>query len=123
LGKQRKFCEVLSEMLGASGKSRVAFYTELGITKSYFYDILGGKVSPPPAEKQFKIIEILNPEPDICEEFFELAAKERDEMPADLVHYIDEPMRKGLRNKRGYKKMMDSFVKRKTKMADNKKEK
>lgn len=36
------------------------FYTQLGIKKTYFYDILRGKTNPPPPQKQFKIIEILN---------------------------------------------------------------
>jgi hypothetical protein len=80
-------------MLTDYEKSHTAFYTELGIKKPYFYDILKGKVNPPPPQKQFRIIKILKPEPEICEEFFELAAKERNEMPADLMYYIDKSMR------------------------------
>lgn len=98
-------------MLQDYDKSHVAFYTELGIKKPYFYDILKGKVNPPPPEKQFKIIKILNPKPDICEEFFELAANERNEMPADLREYINPSMRSSLRKKRDYKNMMDSIIK------------
>lgn len=98
-------------MLKDYNKSHTAFYTELGIKKPYFYDILKGKVNPPPPEKQFKIIKILKPKPKVCEEFFELAAKERDEMPADLRCYINKSMRKSLRNNQDYKDMIDSIIK------------
>lgn len=98
-------------MLNEYDKSHTAFYTELGIKKPYFYDILKGKVNPPPPEKQFKIIKILNPKPNIREEFFELAAKERKEMPADLMRYITKSMRNSLRKDQNYKDMMDSIIK------------
>lgn len=111
MSKQKRFCDLLSEMLNEYDKSHIAFYTELGIKKPYFYDILKGKVNPPPSEKQFKIIKILRPKPNICEEFFELAAKERNEMPADLMCYIDKPMRKSLRKNQDYKDMMNSIIK------------
>lgn len=108
---EKRFCEVLSEMLNTSKMSRVAFYTEVGIKKSYFYDIISGKVNPPPAEKQFAMIRVLKPKSEIRNEFFELAADERNEMPVDLARYIDEAMRKELRSKRGYKKMLNSILK------------
>jgi len=97
-------------MLNEYDKSHTAFYTELGIKKPYFYDILKGKTNPPPPEKQFKIIKILRPKPKICEEFFELAAKERNEMPADLRCYLNKSMRKSLRKNKEYKDMMDSII-------------
>ena len=108
---EKKFCDLLSEMIRQQGKSHTAFYTELGIKKPYFYDILKGKANPPPPEKQFRIIRILKPKPHICEEFFELAAKERDEMPADLKEFLDSSMRSSLRKKREYKKMLNSIIK------------
>lgn len=111
MNEQKRFCDLLSEMLKDYGKSHVAFYTELGIKKPYFYDILKGKVNPPPPEKQFKIIKILNPKPEICEEFFELAAAERNEMPADLMCYFNQSMRKKIRKNKDYKEMMDSIIK------------
>ena len=111
MSAQKRFCDLLSKMLKVHNKSHVAFYTELGITKPYFYDILKGKVNPPPPEKQFKIIKILKPKSKIREEFFELAAMERNEMPADLRHYLNKSMRESLRNNQDYKKMIDSIIK------------
>lgn len=98
-------------MLKDSKKTHISFYTELGIKKPYFYDILKGKVNPPPPEKQFAIIKILKPDLETCKEFFELAAKERKEMPADLVYYINKSMRETLRNNQDYKEMID-FIKK-----------
>lgn len=111
MSEQKRFCDLLSEMLTDYEKSHATFYTELGIKKPYFYDILKGKVNPPPPQKQFRIIKILKPEPEIREEFFELAAKERNEMPADLMCYINKSIRKSLRNNQDYKDMMDSILK------------
>ena len=111
MSTQKRFCDLLSEMLNEYDKSHTAFYTELGIKKPYFYDILKGKVNPPPPEKQFKIIKILNPKPKIREEFFELAAKERNEMPADLMRYMTKSMRNSLRKDQNYKDMMNSIIK------------
>lgn len=111
MSKQKTFCDLLSEMLKDYEKSHTAFYTELGIKKPYFYDILKGKVNPPPPDKQFKIIKILKPKPKICEEFFELAAIERNEMPADLMRYISKSMRESLRNNQDYKDMINSIIK------------
>lgn len=111
MSKQRRFCDLLSEMLRDYEKSHTAFYTELGIKKPYFYDILRGKANPPPPDKQFKIIKILKPKPKICEEFFELAAMERNEMPADLMLYINKSMRNSLRTDPKYKDMLNSIIK------------
>lgn len=111
MSEHKRFCDLLAEMLNEYDKSHVAFYTALGIKKPYFYDILKGKVNPPPPEKQFKIIKILKPKPKICEEFFELAANERNEMPADLMCYIDKSMRESLRKNQDYIEMMDSIIK------------
>lgn len=97
-------------MLKDYEKSHTAFYTELGIKKPYFYDILSSKINPPPPEKQFKIVQILKPKPKIQEQFFELAEKERGEMPADLMLYINKSMRTALRKDQNYKTMMESMV-------------
>lgn len=111
MSASKRFCDLLAEMLKDCKKPHTEFYTELGIKKPYFYDILSGKTNPPPPEKQFKIVQILKPNPQICEQFFELAAKERGEMPADLVYYINKSMRKSMRKKQDYKDLLDSIIK------------
>ena len=55
------FGDMLKHMIKLSEMSQICFYTELGITKPYFYDILSGKVNPPPPKVQFKMANILRP--------------------------------------------------------------
>lgn len=66
------------------------FYTGLGIRKPYFYDILSGRTNPPPYPLQLKAMELLQASDEIREVFFDLAAKGRKEIPADIAQYIDE---------------------------------
>ena len=83
-----RFGELLSEMIRGAGITQTHFYTQLKITKPYFYDILSGKAKPPPAEKQLAIVEILKPDIETQKEFFESAARERKEPPADIWQYF-----------------------------------
>lgn len=84
------FGDMLKHMIKLSEMSQICFYTELGITKPYFYDILSGKVNPPPPKLQFKMANILRLSNKQREIFFEKAANERNELPADIMYYIKE---------------------------------
>lgn len=66
------------------------FYSQLGIRKPYFYDIVSGKTNPPPPETQLKILKILEPKEEDKKKLLEVAAKERNEMPADILLYLKE---------------------------------
>ncbi len=83
-----KFCNLLAQMIKDANISNVKFYTELGITKPYFYDILSGKINPPPPDRQFAMLKLLNPTKEQRELFFDLAAQERNEVPADIVQIL-----------------------------------
>lgn len=84
------FGDMLKHMIKLSEMSQICFYTELGITKPYFYDILSGKVNPPPPKVQFKMANILNLSNKQREIFFEKAANERNELPADIMYFIKD---------------------------------
>lgn len=84
------FGDMLKHMIKLSEMSQICFYTELGITKPYFYDILSGKVNPPPPKLQFKMANILRLSNKQREIFFEKAANERNELPADIMYYIKD---------------------------------
>lgn len=111
MGIKKKYCDVLSEAIIKSGKTRTTFYTELGIKKSYFYDIIKGNVNPPPREKQLEIIRILNPDKKICIELFETAAKERSEISVDLFLFLDEAQKQNLRKNIEYEKFIQRIKK------------
>ena len=102
-----KFCDLLGQMIKEANLSNVKFYTSLGIKKPYFYDILSGKVNPPPPDRQFAMIKLLNPKPEQIELFFDLAAQERNEVPADIAQTLkNKYLCKKLRNHIDYKMLL-----------------
>lgn len=86
----QSFGEYLRHLIKVSGMTQHTFYTELGIRKPYFYDILSGRTNPPPYPLQLRAMEILQASNETREKFFDLAAKGRNELPADIARYIDE---------------------------------
>ena len=91
-GDKRAFGNFLREKIKQAEISQAAFYEAVEITKPYFYDILSGKVNPPPPDVQYKMMEKLNLDSQQKNEFLNLAAEGRGEIPADIVRMIaDHP--------------------------------
>ena len=94
-------------MIKEANLSNIKFYTTLGIKKPYFYDILSGKVNPPPPERQFAMLKLLNPTEEQRNLFFDLAAQERNEVPADIAEILkDKELCSELRKNINYKKIL-----------------
>ena len=93
MAKDKKaFGNFLREMIKQTGISQSAFYSAVEITKPYLYDILSGKVNPPPPDVQYKMLENLNLDEQQRNEFLNLAAEGRGEVPADIAKLIaDHP--------------------------------
>lgn len=87
---KKAFGIFLREMIKQAGMSQSAFYSAVEITKPYFYDILSGKVNPPPPDVQYKMLENLNLDEQQRNEFLNLAAEGRGEVPADIAKLIAE---------------------------------
>lgn len=87
---RRAFGNYLREMIKQTGISQSTFYSSVEITKPYFYDILSGKVNPPPPEIQYKMLENLKVDERQRNEFLNLAAEGRSEIPADIAKLISE---------------------------------
>ena len=89
---KKAFGDFLRTSISQSDMSQAAFYTAVEITKPYFYDILSGKVNPPPADVQYRMIEVLGlNKPEYKQQrnkFLNLAAKGRNEIPADIADLI-----------------------------------
>lgn len=94
MAKDKKaFGNFLREMIKQTGISQSEFYSAVEITKPYFYDILSGKVNPPPPDVQYKMLEALNLDEQQRNEFLNLAAEGRGEVPADIARLIaDHPL-------------------------------
>ena len=102
-----KFCNLLAQMIKEANLSNAKFYTALGIKKPYFYDILSGKVNPPPHDRQIAMLRLLKPKPEEIALFFDLAAQERNEVPADIAEALkDKKLRKKLRKDIDYEKLL-----------------
>ena len=93
MSKDKKaFGNFLRKMIKQAEISQAAFYEAVEITKPYFYDILSGKVNPPPPDVQYKMIDKLNLNNQQKNEFLNLAAEGRGEIPADIAQLIaDHP--------------------------------
>lgn len=87
------FGNFLRKLIKNTGISQSEFYDSVGITKPYFYDILSGKTNPPPHDVQFRMLEKLNLNSAQRNEFLDLAAEGRGEIPADIAKQImDHPL-------------------------------
>ena len=106
----KSFGQLLDEMISESEYSNREFYEKLKIKKVYFYDIIKGRMKPPPADKQIEIVKILNPSTSKRNLLFELAAKERNEFPADLNAYIDKESRNSIRNSADFNSFIELYI-------------
>ena len=82
-----EFGELLTRLIKQKKMTQSFFYSQVGITKPYFYDILAEKTSPSP-EVQYKMLEILRPIQADQDKFFDLIAKTKDDIPADIYKYL-----------------------------------
>lgn len=102
-----KFCNLLAHLIKEAKLSNIKFYTALGIKKPYFYDILSGKVNPPPPDRQIAMLKLLNPKPEQIPLFFDLAAQERNEVPVDIAQALkNKDLCRELRNGIDYEKLL-----------------
>ena len=94
MAKDKKaFGNFLREMIKQTGISQSAFYSAVEITKPYFYDILSGKVNPPPPDVQYRMLKNLRLDEQQRNEFLNLAAEGRGEVPAEIARLIaDHPL-------------------------------
>ena len=88
------------------------FYNQLGIAKPYFYDIIKGKINPPPPETQIKILNILKPNENDKKELLDIAARTRNEIQADILLYLkkNENVIKKIRNDKKYKRFIGGII-------------
>jgi len=88
--EQKAFGDFLKILIKSAKMTHAEFYDKIGITKPYFYDILSGRVNPPPSDMQYKAVKILDSDEKERTAFFDLAANGRNELPADIVSTISE---------------------------------
>ena len=68
--------------------SQVNFAADLGISKTYLFDVFNGRVKPPAPDMQDRIIELLKLKGAEKTELYTKAAAGRNELPKDIVEYL-----------------------------------
>lgn len=84
-----RFCEKLKQLRQIAGYGFNEFWKEAKISNVYLSGLENGTKPPPPPDRQVAFVEILNKSKKLTKrditEFFDLAAEERNELPADIV--------------------------------------
>ena len=103
---------ILTKIIKEKKITHQDFYNELGIKKPYFYDIISGKANPPPPDTQLKILRILNPKDKYKKMLLDIAAKNRNEMPADILLYLKEKSNaiENIRKQKEYKDYIGGII-------------
>ena len=84
------FGAYLVELIKAHGYAQAKFAIDLGISKTYLFDVFNGRVKPPTPDMQDRIVELLHLTGNEKNEFYNKAAFGRSELPKDIVDYLTQ---------------------------------
>ena len=82
------FGAYLVELIKAHKYSQAKFATDLGVSKTYLFDVFNGRVKPPTPDMQDRIVGLLKLQGIDKNEFYNKAALGRNELPKDIVDYL-----------------------------------
>ena len=68
--------------------SQANFAADLGVSKTYLFDVFNGRVKPPTSDMQERIVVLLCLAGSERVEFYSKAAVGRSELPKDIVDYL-----------------------------------
>ena len=88
--EEGSFGAYLVDLIRKHDYSQSKFATDLGVSKTYLFDIFNGRVKPPTPDMQDRIVELLHLTEDEKDEFFTKAALGRHELPKDIVEYLSK---------------------------------
>ena len=84
-----KFGEMLRNIRKDKGISMANFIKDIGISRTYLVEVEKGILKPPTQSRQVQIADYLKLTDTERKEFYDIAAKERNELPADILEYVD----------------------------------
>lgn len=98
-----KFCTYLNKQCKKSNTSIRQLAKQSHITHPYLLELMNGKKIAPDIDTQINLADALKLNKDEKQKFFDLAAKERHAIPADIYKSIlkDEEKWKKIRNEMG----------------------
>lgn len=68
--------------------SQAKFATDLGVSKTYLFDVFNGRVKPPTPDMQDRIVELLCLTDEEKNDFYNRAADGRNELPKDIFDFL-----------------------------------
>ena len=86
--KEGSFGAYFVDLIKQHNYSQSKFATDLGVSKTYLFDVFNGRVKPPTSDMQERIVKLLNLNNNEKNDFFTMAAKGRNELPKDIVEYL-----------------------------------
>lgn len=78
------FGALLSHLIREQGFTQTRFLQEMGISKTYLFDIFHGRVKAPNGRMQLRMAEVLQLTGEVRAGFLDRAAEARGEVPADI---------------------------------------
>lgn len=84
------FGALLAELIKRHGYTKTRFLQEMGISKTYLFDIFHGRVKAPNVAMQLRMAEVLELDDAERADFFDKAALVRKEVPADIFMALAE---------------------------------
>ena len=82
------FGKYFVDLLREKHYTQAQFADDLGVSKTYLFDIFHNRINPPTPDKQEQIIALLKLNKNEKLEFFDKAAVGRGELPKDVVDYL-----------------------------------
>ena len=70
--------------------TQAQFADDLGVSKTYLFDIFHNRINPPTPDKQEQIIALLKLNEKETLEFLDKAAVGRGELPKDIVQFLTD---------------------------------
>ena len=70
--------------------TQAQFADDLGVSKTYLFDIFHNRINPPTRERQEQIITLLKLNEKETLEFLDKAAVGRGELPTDIVQFLTD---------------------------------
>lgn len=85
-----KFGSFLKKEITRNKLSQNKFAKEIGVSSYYVGQLLKGEKRPPSRELQNKIVDVLNFNETKKNDFYDLIAKEKNDIPSDIYNEIKD---------------------------------
>jgi len=86
--EQNSYGAYLVALIKKHNFSQSEFARQIHVSRTYLFDLLNGRVKPPAPEMQEKIVSVLGLTGNEKDEFFNITAAGRDEIPKDVFDFL-----------------------------------